>query len=153
MVIVMIILSTLALIGRGVYSKQIRNANYSATEKSQELLAMSFDIIIGQNNMPIIASDDTDRLNKITIYLLDIEEDYLDFAFDYSTLEVLQNGFLVKSQDMRDAFNMPFLFYFSTLESDKRILIISFGGDTKNDFSTYSQGDFKDDIVTIIKER
>lgn len=152
-IVVMIVISILAYVGINANTRQISKSRLTSTAQTLEIIATDFDRIIEEEGLLGIAPTET-RKNEIVLEFLSIlEEEYLNFTFNRNTLKLSTNGAEIETAELKDGFEMPFLFYFSTAESDKRVMIISAGADQVFSKGQYVSGAFNDDVVLSIKER
>lgn len=148
MIATMVIIAILATAAVSANAKHIRSSKITATTEEAQLFAVDMDVVIAEIGIP--SSNQTGVVND---FLDTLEQEYLNFTFDRTTLSLQRGGFTIMASDLHDGFEQPFMLYISTSPENQRAMLISAGVNMKFETASYSTGNFGDDIITIVKER
>lgn len=129
-------------------TKNIHRTKISTTTEEAQLFAADMDSVISEIGIPS-SNQRSDALDFINA----LEQEYLNFTFDHTTLVLSASGFTIMTQELKDGFDQPFMFYVSTAPNNARVMLISAAADMKFETASYAGGSFGDDIITIVKER
>lgn len=152
LVIVMVILSILALVGAGTYNKSISNARREVTANTMQIFATNMEEVYGDLGVFEISQSSEKERDTID-YLYEITDTYLNFTFDMDTLTMTGEGFTVMTKTLQDGWGQNMKFYMTIGKINPRAMLISSGDNLIFDDSNYTAGEFKDDMVMLMKPK
>lgn len=83
-------------------------------------------------------------------FLMEMESKYLGCKFDYNSIQPTDKGFSVVIESPKDTYTGNYEMYFITVpELQKYVMMVSGGMDGIISKSSYSSGDYADDVVLI----
>lgn len=156
-IMVVLIIVVIVTLGFGASaSRQVKRTNRETVVNELQVLATGLSDAYYDLGNPSYDPETAEGRTQFENFLKIVSSEYIGYTFDYTTLVVSdgKNGFSVEVSDPLDVYEQRYKCWFVTKEGLARYVIVACGGDDgKISFDTYKDGDYKDDIVLMVRPK
>lgn len=149
---VLIIIGVLMLVVGNSVSRNVKRGNRESVVSELELYATSIADAYYDLGSPDF--DPTSQQDEFERYLTIIEKDYLTVEFDHTTIAPTTKGFTVEIASPIDIYEKRYKCWFVTTSDVMKYVMVASGGENGIiESEGYDAGDYKDDIVMIVRPK
>jgi len=152
---VLIIIAILMLVVGNSISRNVKRGNRESVVSELELFATSIaDAYYDLGSPDYDNTSEEDVKSQFDTFLTVIEKDYLTVQFDHSTLEPTAKGYSVEIASPIDIYEKRYKCWFVTTSDVMKYVMVASGGENGIiEDAGYATGDYKDDIVLIVRPK
>lgn len=150
---VLIIIAILMLVIGNSISRNVKRGNRESVVSELELFATSLADAYYDLGSPDY-DDPATMQSQFETFLTIIEKDYLTVQFDHSTLTPTAKGYTVEIASPIDIYEKRYKCWFVTASDVMKYVMVASGGENGIiEEAGYAAGDYKDDIVMIVRPK
>lgn len=153
-IVIALIIIAIVMIGFGASaSMQVKRTNRETVANELQVLASNFSDAYYDLGSPEIdptaegAASDFERFLKL------VSADYLNYTFDYDSIEAMGNGFKVLVTEPIDVYEQQYCAWFVTSGTARYVVVASGGDDGVVDWEGYKNQNYSDDIIMVCRPK